>query len=350
MLIGAEPRPGDRLELLLLTARDRPIRKTLNVTRAEVMQAARRFRNTVTARFRPDAYRSPAQQFYRWLLAPLEPDLQRLQIGTLAYVLDGGLRSLPLSALHDGENFVLERYSIGLLPTLSLIDTRPVLLRNERVLAMGASNFRDAPPLPAVPAELKIISQLRAANVSLESDFTLDKLQRAGTTQTYGIVHLTTHGDFRPGQPSSSYLYLGDGRLSLEGLQALNLRQSSIDLFALSACRTAFGDRQAELGFAGLALAAGARTAVGSLWSVSDEGTLGLMARFYEVLAAAPLKAEALRQAQLSLLPGEVSLTEGALVTPQGRYPLPPDLVELGDRDLRHPYYWSAFTTIGNPW
>lgn len=105
-----------------------------------------------------------------------------------------------------------------------------------------------------------------------------------------------------------------------------------------------------ELGFTGLAVQAGVKSALGSLWYVSDEGTLGLMASFYEQLKQAPIKAEALRQAQLAMLKGEVRSQAGKLVTSRGSFPLPPELAQLGDKDLTHPYYWSAFTLIGNPW
>jgi CHAT domain-containing protein len=123
-----------------------------------------------------------------------------------------------------------------------------------------------------------------------------------------------------------------------------------VELLVLSACRTALGDEQAEFGFAGLAVLAGAKSAVASLWSISDQGTLGLMTTFYEQLGKAPIKAEALRQAQIAMLKGQVRLEGGKLRTPNAEIPLPPDLVALGDQKLEHPYYWSAFTMIGNPW
>jgi CHAT domain-containing protein len=123
-----------------------------------------------------------------------------------------------------------------------------------------------------------------------------------------------------------------------------------VDLLVLSACRTALGDEQVELGFAGLAVQSGVKSALASLWNVSDEGTLGLMSEFYQQLEEAPIKAEALRQAQLAMVKGKVRIKGGKLVTSEGEFPLPPELVKLGDRDFSHPYFWSAFTMVGNPW
>ena len=121
-------------------------------------------------------------------------------------------------------------------------------------------------------------------------------------------------------------------------------------MFVLSACQTALGDKDAELGFAGLAITSGVRSALASLWKVSDEGTMGLMAEFYQQLQTTTTKAEALRQAQLAMLRGEVRLEGGNLVTPKRNFPLNGELKGLDNQQLTHPFFWSAFTMIGNPW
>jgi CHAT domain-containing protein len=123
-----------------------------------------------------------------------------------------------------------------------------------------------------------------------------------------------------------------------------------VELLVLSSCRTALGDEEAELGFAGLAVQAGAKSALASLWYVNDEGTLGLMTQFYEQLKTAPIKAEALRQTQLAMLSGQVQLENGQLRTVGGTITLPPELKQLKNRQLTHPYYWAAFTLVGSPW
>ena len=119
----------------------------------------------------------------------------------------------------------------------------------------------------------------------------------------------------------------------------------------MSACKTAVGDGDAELGFGGLAVQAGVKTALASLWYVSDEGTLGLMTEFYGQLRVAPIKAAALRKAQMAMLRGEVRLQGGKLRGANGTsVDLPAPLLKLGDRNLSHPFYWSAFVMIGSPW
>jgi CHAT domain-containing protein len=266
--------------------------------------------------------------------------------------MDSGLRSVPIAALHDGTGFIVERYSVGLMPSLSLTDTRYVDVRNLQVLAMGAETFSDQKSLPAVSLELsEIVGSLWKGKSFLNEAFTLENLKAARAKNSFGIIHLATHGEFLPGQPSDSFIQLWDSKLKLDQLRQLGWNNKPpIELLVLSACRTAVGDEEAELGFAGLAVLAGVKSALGSLWYVSDEGTLGLMTTFYEKLAQVPVKAEALRLAQLAMLKGEARVQGGKLVSGRVSIPLPPELTQLGDKDLTHPYYWSAFTMIGNPW
>jgi CHAT domain-containing protein len=122
-----------------------------------------------------------------------------------------------------------------------------------------------------------------------------------------------------------------------------------IELLVLSACRTAVGSPEAELGFAGLAVQAGVKSALASLWYVSDAGTLGLMSQFYENLSQNPIKSQALRQTQIAMLKGELRIENGRLRLSNGEtLPLTPELAAAGNVDLSHPYFWSAFMMIGN--
>jgi CHAT domain-containing protein len=122
-----------------------------------------------------------------------------------------------------------------------------------------------------------------------------------------------------------------------------------VDLVVLSACRLALGSEEAELGFAGMAVQSGAKSVLASLWNVDDAGTMGLMLEFYQQLQSAPIKAEAVRQAQLQLLKQEVGLRDGQVTWSGGTAELPPALLSTY-RHLDHPYFWAAFTLVGNPW
>ncbi|MEP0852459.1 MULTISPECIES: CHAT domain-containing protein [Cyanophyceae] len=343
---------SDELEVVLVTAQGTPIRKQLSgITRSQVIKAADQFRSEVIKIKRTPTYLSSAQQLYKWIIAPLQADLQARGIQNIVFVPDTGLRSIPLAALHDGEQFLVEQYSVSLMPSLSLSNTEHRDIANAQVLAMGASKFTDQKPLPAVPVELLAITpQLWPGKSFLNTGFTLKNLNTQRRLQPYRIVHLATHAEFQPGNPSNSYIQLWDSKLSLNQLPQVGWNDPPVDLLVLSACRTALGDEQAEMGFAGLAVQAGVKSALASLWYVSDQGSLGLMAQFYEELRKAPVKAEALRQAQIAMIKGQIRIQNGKLLTPDGEIPLTPELAKLGNQSLSDPYYWAAFTMIGNPW
>jgi CHAT domain-containing protein len=345
-------RANEQLQLVLVTAQNqRIVQRVEGATCSKVKAEVKTLRRTITERRNHLGYLPPAQQLYQWLLAPLEKDLQAEQINNLVFIMDSGLRSIPLAALHDGKGFIVERYSVGLMPSLSLTDTRYFDVKKASVLAMGAARFTDQNPLPAVPVELSVITgQLWRGKSFLNEAFTLSNLKSARSSQPYRIIHLATHADFQQGKPSNSYIQLWNTKLPLDQLRQLGWNNPPVELLILSACRSAIGDDSVELGFTGLAVQAGVKSAMGSLWYVSDEGTLALMTQFYERLKQAPNKAEALRQAQLAMIKGEVRLQGGNLITSHSSIPLPPQLAQLGDKDLTHPYFWSAFTMVGNPW
>jgi CHAT domain-containing protein len=184
----------------------------------------------------------------------------------------------------------------------------------------------------------------------LNEALTLDNLKSQRRQRPFGIVHLATHAIFKPGEPGNSYIQLWDTKLRLDDLRQLGWNNPPVELLVLSACKTAQGSEEVELGFAGLSVQAGVKSALASLWYVSDEGTLGLMTDFYQELKKAPIKAEALRRAQVAMLKGQVKLEGGQLLTPSKNVQLPPELARLGNQTLSHPKFWSAFTIIGNPW
>ncbi len=344
-----------QLELVLVLPDGPPIRKVVpEANAAALKKTLAEFRTAVTDVTDFHAYRAPAQQLYQWMIAPLESHLEALGIDTLIFCRDAGLRLVPMAALHDGQQFLVEKYSIGSIPSVSLTNSRYKAVKDAQVLGMGASLFEKLTPLPAVPMELKVITQqLWTGQFFLNEDFTVNNLK--AQRQPFGIVHLATHADFQPGNADNAYIQLWDSQLKMNQLRQMNWHQPpQVELLVLSACRTALGDVDAELGFAGLAVHAGVKSALASLWYVSDEGTLALMSGFYQHLRQedVTIKAEALRRAQLAMLHKQVRLENDQLqgFEQLGSIPLPPELAGQGNRDFSHPYYWAAFTMIGSPW
>jgi CHAT domain-containing protein len=351
----------DHLHLVLITPEGEPIVRDLYDVPDSLL------RSTVDA-FHLEMHNSPdkvampaAQQLYEWIIAPFEADyLQAEGIDTILFCLGNGVRGLPLAALYDGEQFLIEKYSLTRIPAFNLIQTDYVDLQQGSILAMGASLFQDQNPLPAVPVELwSILWELQSVRESrsrwqgesyLNQEFTLSNLRSLVEAESPAVVHLATHAVFRSGEPDNSYIQLWDTKLRLDDMRAVNWGALPVELLVLSACRTAIGDDEAELGFAGLALDSGAKSVLASLWNVSDAGTLALMNEFYRQLGTTSTKAEALRQAQLRMLRGEVQIEGDRLLLSRGTIPLPAGLGDEGTDDLSAPYYWAGFTMVSSPW
>ncbi|AFY58601.1 filamentous hemagglutinin family N-terminal domain protein [Rivularia sp. PCC 7116] len=344
---------SDVLEILLVTGKGKPIRKQIrSATRGNLLKVARKFQREVSnpRKSTTKTYLKPSKQLYQWVIAPIEAELQTQGIQNLSFIVDVGLRSIPLAALNDGNSFLIEKYSMGLMPSLSLANTNYADIKQAEVLAMGASEFTEQNPLPAVPLEINTISKQWKGRAFLNNSFTLENLKSQRSNQPFGIIHLATHAEFRPGKLKNSYIQLSNQKLRLDEIRKLGWNNPPVELLTLSACRTALGDKEAELGFAGLAVQAGVKSALGSLWYVSDEGTLGLMTQFYQQLKQAPIKAEALRQTQIAMIKGQMSLEKGILQLPQSKNIIPIPSLAGRSRKFTHPYYWSSFTLIGSPW
>jgi len=349
----------DQLEIMLITPGSDPIRqRQWGITREQVAATGQNLRQQATSQFSTARqYLEPAQQLYNWLIKPIERDLIAQSVESLGFVMDDGLRTLPIAALHNGDRYLVEDYSVGLLPSFSLTEfertgaNRTDFSRTQ-VLAMGASEFQNQPALPAVDAEIALITQqLWQGDAFLNEDFVLENLKNQIKQKEYGIIHLATHASFEAGNLENSYIQMWDDKLSLNNVKELGLNNSDISLIILSACNTALGDRTSEYGFAGFAVTAGSPSALASLWPVSDEGTLGFMSQFYKELKQSSVRAEALQQAQVSLIRGNVGISDGLIYGPNdNEIAQLPDLAESGRWDFSHPFYWSAFTMIGNPW
>lgn len=349
-VIWAIPK-DDFLQLMLITPENQfVIKKVRGATRDRLTQRIRELEIAIADR-QSLKYLPPARLIYRWLFKPLEPYLQAEKIDTLLLCTGPTLRSLPFAALHDGEKFIIEKYNLARIPAFSLTDTSYEPKPNKKVLAMGASEFEDLPPLPGVEIELDtIVPKLWSGRKIVNRDFTVKNLINAHKLGDFDIIHIASHSKFSAGSPEDSFIQFGDRRLGLDQIASLELDLPPVDLLVLSACETALGDKEAEFGFAGLAMQAGVKSALASLWTINDLGTVVLMSEFYQQLKSTPVKAEALRKAQINLLKRKVFVEGNNVRGSEVEVNLPPTTAEEESQNFDHPFYWAGFTIIGNPW
>jgi CHAT domain-containing protein/Tfp pilus assembly protein PilF len=314
----------DRTELLV-TLPIGLMRVPVPITAAVLTKEVRAFRRTVEKRTTLE-YVSHSQQLYDWLIRPIESELIRQKIQTLVFVPDGVLRTIPFSALYDGTSFLIQKYAIALTPGLYLTDPRPLNREKIRFLAGGLTkSVQGFPSLPYVAEEVDAIRGFYHADQLLNQDFRTPALEQELRDGRYGILHIATHGKFST-NADDSFLLTFDGKLTMTTLDRLiglfRFRQDPLELLTLSACQTAVGDDRAALGLAGVAIKAGARSALATMWFINDEASAALISEFYRQLRDPSVsKAAALQRAQTKL---------------------------LGDRVYQHPAYWSPFLLLNN--
>ena len=315
---------SDRTELLLSLPTG--LKRFSIPIRADVLtQEIRKFRQKLEKRTTRE-YLPHAQKLYDWLIRPLEPDLMSLTTDTLVFVPDGPLRSIPMAALHDGKQFFITKYAIAITPGLNLTDPKPVKRENIKVLSAGLTDsVQGFPPLPSISNELHAIQGLYGGTPLLNRNFLNSNLEKELRNKKFTIMHIASHGWFE-GDVKKSFLLTFDGKLTMDQLEQyvglFKFRDDPLELLALSACETAAGDDRAALGLAGIAIKAGARSALATLWYINDQASSELVAEFYRQLQDPSVsRAIALKRAQLKL---------------------------LNDRSYQHPGYWSPFLLINN--
>lgn len=330
------------------------------VPREKLLQAVKTFNRTVRdpRLTNTNSYLASSQQLYHWLISPFLPTLRAKGINNLIFSLDDDLRTLPLAALHDGRSFLIEQYSIGLIPSFGLTNRKRINLKTQPILAMGISeSVENQPPLPGAGLEVNTLSRnfwVEPVQKTLNQDSTLQNFQTFLGKKEYGIIHLATHASFRPGSIDNSFIQFWNQRLTFKQIAGIAhqlqwTQRPIVELLVLSACQTAVGNREAELGFAGLAIQSGVKSAVASLWSINDQATVGIMLNFYKFLLNAPTKAAALRQAQLAMLRGDVKLQNNQLILSADRQVPWPETEATKDRQVfSHPHFWAAYTLVGN--
>jgi CHAT domain-containing protein len=321
---------SDRLEVILALPGQLLHQYTTFLTKQEIDATLKNLRQAATIprlRFSLKRFLEPSQQVYNWLIRPVEAELAASGVKTLAFVPDGAFRNIPIAALYDGKQYLIEKYSVAIAPGLQLVNPKPLAREKLQVLAFGLSEARQGfAPLPNVKLELERINAEVESQVRLNQDFTNSSFKQATQSWPFPVIHLATHGKFSS-SAKDTFVLTWDGQIKANDFNELirtqgGNRKRPIELLVLSACQTAEGDDRAALGLAGVAVRAGARSTLASLWFVSDEATSLLMAQFYQELTNTQVtKAEALRRAQV---------------------------VILRDNKFSHPFYWSAFVLVGN--
>ncbi|BAY20062.1 tetratricopeptide domain-containing protein (plasmid) [Anabaenopsis circularis NIES-21] len=276
-----------------------------------------------------------SQAIYQQLIAPLESHLPNA--GTLAFVLDKSFQSLPMHLLHNRQDYWLANHSFT--GTLGSKIPIPKALLKQQMQALIAGLYVPSPSLndsqapqgaavlPQIKEEVEDVKKLTHSSlVLLNEEFTSKNFKQKISKTNFPIVHISTHGQFSSDIQRTGFLAY-DRQINIVEFDSLlrnkaRISPGRIELLVLSACQTAKGNRRSALGIAGVAVQAGARSTVASLWLVEAKSTVLLMQKFYLGLNNGLTKAEALRQAQLSL---------------------------KSNPKYNHPYYWAPFILVGSP-
>lgn len=272
-----------------------------------------------------------SRQLYDWLIRPAEAELTNNGIKSLVFVLDGALRNIPMAVLYDHlqQKYLVEKYALALTPGLQLVAPEPLQGLQLNVLTAGAGekrsiNGEEFSQLENVERELTGIRSVVSKSKELfNRKFTEINLDKEIKSDSFSVVHLATHGEFSS-DPEKTFIVTWDRLLKAKDFDNLlrntgMSKSSAIELLVLSACQTAQGDKRAALGLAGIAVRAGARSTLATLWSIDDQSTTELMIQFYQELKTGGSKAQALQRAQLSMLKRE-----------------------------KRPYFWAPYILVGN--
>lgn len=314
----------DRLELLVNIAGTWR-RAASPVSAVRLTDEVRAFRRHLQDRGSRE-YLSYGRQLYTWIIKPIEQDLAAANIDTLVFIPDGALRTIPMAALHDGQQFLINRFALAVTPGIDLTDLRPTDRTGVRMLSLGLTEaVQGFPALPNVKAEMEAVKALYAGTSLIDGQFRIPAVQSELQDRQYSVVHIASHG-LVGNEAKDSFLLSYDDKITMDQLSQLigmfQFRKSSLDLLTLSACETAVGDDRAALGLAGMAVKAGARSALASLWFIDDEATSQLISEFYTQLQDPSIsKAVALQRAQIKI---------------------------SSDPAHDHPSFWAPFLLINN--
>jgi CHAT domain-containing protein len=317
-----------RLEIIIRLSGNRIKRVQQILERDKLERTISSFREEIAnSEQNIDRQYSKGSVLYQWLIDPIKPYISSAGVKNLIFVMDNKLRDLPVSALYDSKKneFLLDQYSSAYVPSLSIFTARKKSSILSNGLIVGLTNDKD---LLHVKSEVGQIKKYLKNSTELTGDnFTTRKFKDLISSNSYSMIHLATHGSF-DSDPKKTFIKTNDGYITIGEIELLLNKQrkvklNTIELLALSACKTAAGDQRATLGIAGAAIKSGANSTIASLWSVNDASTFELMDKFYSTLSrnSNMAKTEALATAQKFI---------------------------RSKKDYQSPYYWAPFVLVGD--
>lgn len=323
----------DRLEIVARFRESSWREYIVPISKADLTQKVDRLRFTLEKRT-TNEYLKPARELYELLITPIAAELEASAPRTVVFIHDGALRKVPMSALYNGTKFAIELYPIAVSPGLSITERTPFDRSNTNTLLMGLTVSRHLfPALPNVKREIEIVASLLPEHtILLDEEFTFDNFvdRVRNTFEPVEMVHIATHGEFGV-DGRHTFLVAYDELIPIRHLdRAIRNRfvpdgfafDEPIQLLVLSACQTAAGDSRSALGMGGVAVRAGAKTALATLWSIDDADIVPIIEIFYrQLLKPENTVAEALQAAQLQA---------------------------IADFQTEHPAVWSPLIAIGN--
>lgn len=281
-----------------------------------------------------------AAQLYDWIIRPFAEDIKPETVKTLVFIQDGFLRSVPMAALYDRQQkkYLVETYAVATIPSLRLTTPKERNHSTQKVLILGLTqqatiDGKVFDALFSVPEEVSTVQSLFSNHTDLmDNNFVPESFKQKLEKTTYPIVHIASHAQFGV-IPEDTFIVTGKNqKLTINQLENSNRKLDSVELLVLTACETAVGDDRSTLGLAGVALKVGVKSAIASLWSVTDASTSELVKTFYTNYRNTGISiAEALQKAQIRMINAKK---------------LPPS--EGINIKYDNPVYWAPMIAIGN--
>lgn len=335
----------DKTAVILTLANGKNELRWHSKKREEVENEIEQFRlDTQTLRGRGDSYLKSGKQVYDWMIGKfdiLQQKNDKNSIDTLVFIQDGVFRNVSMAALYDSQNeqFLIQRYAVATIPSLTLTKPEPINRQNLRVLALGLSKETkiDGKPFKALPNVVEEVEQVRnkiSGKQLLDPQFTYKNIKKELKKDSYPIIHIATHGQFGI-RPEDTFIVTGDSKkITFNELDKMIRRfarnTEPLELLVLTACETGTGDSRSALGLGGVAVQAGAKSALASLWVIDDGIAAQVAVGFYDELLRSSnvTKARALQTVLVKFITKEK--------------------VDENGKTFDHPRYWSPFVMIGN--